>query len=111
VKRKFYLKPASGAKFLILLSVFFLFYCSQKSGGEKEKLAHLYIDLLTVEEFYHGIPDTIRAHQEKLFAKYQISSAQFTEKIKRFKEDKEEWDEFFKLAESYLKELNDKVKK
>lgn len=74
-------------------------------------MAHLYVDLLTIEEFYHGIPDSIKFHQKELFTKYQISSDQYLEKLKKMKEDKEEWQEFFKLADDYLKQKMEKVKK
>lgn len=74
-------------------------------------MAHLYVDLLVVEEFYHGIPDSIKAHQQKIFEKYKISAKEYLEEIKKMKEDKEEWDEFFQLTDEYLKEKSKKNEK
>ena len=108
MKRKFYSKQVSAVSFLIALLIFSSFACSSLSKERKEKLARLYVDLLAVEELYYGVPDSIRLHQRELFQKYQISAKEYLEEIKRMKEDKEEWNEFFALADRYLKEKSEK---
>jgi len=97
------LKQVRGIKYFVIIFLLSVFACSSLSKDEKEKLAHLYVDLLTVEEFYHGIPDSIKSHQQKLFEEYRISAKEYLEQIKKMKEDKDEWEEFFALADSYLK--------
>lgn len=111
MKRKFYSKQANAINLLIAFLIFSSFACSSLSKERKEKLAHLYVDLLAVEEFYYGVPDSIRFHQQELFKEYRISPKEYLQEIKRMKENKEEWEEFFSLADEYLKQKSEEKKK
>lgn len=109
MKREYYLKPVNVISAIIIIAL--TFNACTKKQDNKEKLAHLYIDLLTVEEFYHGIPDSIKKHQQLLFDKYSISSDEFSQRLEQMKTNREEWEEFFKKAEKYLNDKIERTKK
>ena len=94
---------------LFLVSLFFITNCKENNLIEKETLAKAYVDILVVEEYYQNI-DSLKIEKEKVFQKYSIDQENYKLEIKSFSSNQESWDEFFKLANTYLDTLKANIK-
>ncbi|MEE9431026.1 MAG: hypothetical protein V3V16_08305 [Melioribacteraceae bacterium] len=95
--------------FSLLFFLVFLLSCSENNSIDKEILAKTYVDILVAEEYYKNI-DSINIEKEKVFKKYSIDTASYYSTLKSFSSDKESWNDFFKLANTYLDTLKANVK-
>lgn len=84
--------------------------CSDKKEIEVETLAQVYVDLLVVEDFYDNT-DSLQIKRNEVFVNYSTSEEIYDSTFKMFSYDKEKWDTFFKLANSYLDTLKSDLKK
>ncbi|MCP5061251.1 MAG: hypothetical protein GY936_02155 [Ignavibacteriae bacterium] len=94
---------------LFIISLIIITNCSENNLIEKETLAKAYVDILVVEEYYQNI-DSLRIEKEKVFQKYSIDQESYDLEIKSFSSNQESWDEFFKLANTYLDTLKANIK-
>ena len=80
--------------------------CESKSDKvPAEKIAKVYVDLLVTKELHRNNPDTLDVLEKDIFARYGIDSSYYKKTLESFKDDKTKWDEFFKIAKSYLDSL------
>ncbi len=89
--------------FLFILISSLLLFAGCSNSGRKEKNAKLYVDLLVLEESSKLTRDSLRSEEAKLFEKYNLSKAKYLSDMKSYEEN--DWDEFFKLARSYMDTL------
>lgn len=89
---------------LILFSLFST-GCETKPKFEPEKVAHLYVDLLMIDESYKFDQDSLKIFADSIFNHYQISEEQYKNEIESFQFSEETWSDFFSLAEKYLDTL------
>lgn len=94
---------------LFLISLFFITNCKENNLIEKETLAKAYVDILVVEEYYQNI-DSLKIEKEKVFQKYSMDKESYDLEIRSFSSNQKSWDEFFKLANTYLDTLKANVK-
>lgn len=94
---------------LFLISLFFITNCKENNEIEKETLAKAYVDILVVEEYFQNI-DSLRIEKQKVFQNYSIDQESYDLEIKSFSSNQESWDEFFKLANTYLDTLKANIK-
>jgi len=110
MKRKFYLKLVKKTNIALLFLLLCIFACTDKNEIEVETLAHVYVDLLIVEDFYNKT-DSIQIKRDEVFAEYSISEEIYDSTFKIFSYDQDKWDTFFKLANTYLDTLKSDLKK
>jgi len=79
--------------------------CNEEPKIEKEKVAHLYVDILIAGETYKHNSDSIKIITDSLYVYYKIPQDQYKNEIEKFQFSEETWDNFFKLAEEYLDTL------
>ncbi|VAX29859.1 hypothetical protein MNBD_IGNAVI01-1448 [hydrothermal vent metagenome] len=93
--------------FLIFLigSIFFINGCSSEDKVDKDKIAHLYVDILVTQETYKYNIDSLKIAVDSLYKEYQLTEQQYKSSLEKFKYDEQSWTEFFKLAEVYLDTL------
>ncbi len=103
------MKRAKRTSSLFLLLIFFI-GCEAKPEIELETLAKVYVDVLVVEDFYNNT-DSLEIKRTQVFEKYSVTEAVYDSTFKRFSYDKEKWDSFFKLADTYLDTLKADLKK
>lgn len=103
------MKPAKRISLVFLLLISFI-GCEDKSEIELETLAKVYVDVLVVEDFYNNT-DSLEIKRAKVFEKYTLTEAIYDSTFKKFSYDKEKWDTFFKLANTYLDTLKSDLKK
>ena len=89
----------------LIISVLFIGGCSSKEKIDKEKIAHLYVDILVSQETYKYNVDSLKIAVDSLYKDYQMTEDQYKKTLEKFKYDEKTWDEFFKLAEEYLDTL------
>ena len=77
---------------------------------EIDKLAKVYVDLAVVEDYYNTA-DSIQIMSNEIFHKYNIGKNTYKESFVKFGSDKEKWDQFYKIANSYLDTLKSNLKK
>ena len=75
-----------------------------------ETLALVYVDLLVVDDLYLDT-DSLEIKRTEVFNKYSVSQAEYDSTFKMFSSDKEKWDLFFDLANTYLDTLKSDLKK
>lgn len=90
--------------FFIVLSV----SCNDKKV-ELEKLAKVYVDLSVVEDYYNNT-DSLKIKKDSVFKKYNFSEVDYKQNFLKIGADKEKWDEFYKLANTYLDTLKAELK-
>ena len=83
--------------------------CDDNSHIEPEKLAHIYVDLLVVEDYYSN-SDSLTVKRNEFFEKYKVKEENYDSTFKYFKYNQKEWDYFFELANSYLDSLKAREK-
>ncbi len=93
--------------FISILISFSLSYCSDDKEVELDRLAKTYVDLLVVEDFYEG-SDSLEIKKAEVYKKYNLDTATYNASFKRINYDQEKWNEFFKLANTYLDSLKAK---
>lgn len=86
------------------LIIIFLFACSKEKTIENETLARVYVDLLLAEDIYVGT-DSLELKKNEIMIKYGISKEIYDSTFIKLEHDSEKWDDFFKLANSYLDTL------
>ncbi len=89
---------------LVILSSFFS-GCNSEEPIDKEKIAHLYVDILASQEAYKFNNDSLKIVIDSLHNHYQLTKEQYMIELDKFKFDEQTWDEFFLLAEEYLDTL------
>ncbi len=104
MKRKFYLKRASGNNFLLLLAVLVLTCCAEKKTP-REVLVKTYVENIIAEEAYFNNADSLRVHREKIFKDNGISRQLFLDGLKKLQSEPGAWDLFFKEASDMLDSL------
>lgn len=90
---------------LSIVSCFFIVGCSSENEVDKDKIAHLYVDLLVTQETYKYNVDSLEIAVDSLYKEYQLTEQQYKSSLEKFKYDEQTWSEFFKLAEVYLDTL------
>lgn len=93
----------------IILFILLLTSCSDQKKIDTELIAKAYVDILVVEDFYTGT-DSIAIKKSEIFEKYSITENEYLSSFEQFGSDREEWDLFFDLANSYLDTLKAEVK-
>ena len=83
--------------------------CSDDKEVELDKLAKAYVDLLVVEDYYEGT-DSLIIKKAEVYKKYNLDTATYNASFRRINYDQEKWNEFFKLANTYLDSLKAKNK-
>lgn len=97
------MKQARSINLLFLLTLIFL-SCSDSAEVDKSTLAKAYVDLLVVEDFYID-SDSLEIKKEEIFNKYSLTKETYDSSFAKFSFNREEWDEFFNLANEYLDSL------
>jgi len=99
-------------KIRILLPFLFgiLFISCSESEIEIDTLAKIYVDLAVVEDYYNNT-DSVKIKTEEIFFKYKIDENKYKDSFVKFGSDKEKWDEFYNLANTYLDTLKSNLKK
>ncbi len=90
---------------IFLVLSFILIGCDSEEKINKEKVAHLYVDLLIAQETYKYNVDSLKITTDSLYNEYQLTETQYKNTLEKFKYDEETWNEFFKIAEEYLDTL------
>lgn len=103
------MKPVKRTSIVVLI-LFFLIGCEDKQEIEIDTLAKVYVDVLVVEDFYNNT-DSLETKRAEVFEKYSVTEAIYDSTFKQFTYDKEKWDSFFKLANTYLDTLKSDLKK
>lgn len=93
----------------IILLILLLSFCSDQKKIATELLAKAYVDILVVEDFYAGT-DSIAIKKSEIFQKYSITENEYLSSFEQFGNNREEWDNFFNLANSYLDTLKSEIK-
>lgn len=105
------MKLARKTKFAVFISVVLLFFaCKDESVIEVEILSKAYVDILLVEELY-GDNDSLEFKRDEIYKKYSISKNSYDNSFKDFDQNLEEWEIFFKFANTYLDTLKADQKK
>ena len=105
-------KIRSHKIFLLIISIIIslsLLYCSEDKDVNLDKLAKVYVDLLVVEDYYEGT-DSLAIKKAEIYEKYNLDTAAFNRSFRKINYDQEKWNEFFKIANTYLDSLKAKNK-
>ncbi len=100
---------AKTINYKIIFLVFILFAACSDNKIEIEKLAKVYVDLSVAEDYYSD-SDSLEIKKKEIFRKYSISESNYKESFIKFGSNKEKWDEFYKLADTYLDTLKSNLK-
>lgn len=84
--------------------------CSNNQEIEVEQLARVYVDLQVTADIYSN-SDSLEIKRLEVFEKYSISEEVYDSTFIKFSYDKEKWERFFKLANTYLDTLKSDLKK
>jgi hypothetical protein len=82
--------------------------CGSPKKREFETASKIYIDNMLVDEKYAGNIDTIKFYRNLVFKKYNMKEDEYRKFFDELSLDRAKWDNFFKLAESYLDTLKAK---
>jgi len=94
-----------SALIFLVISSFLIVGCHSEEKIDKEKVAHLYVDLLVSQETYKYNIDSLKIVVDSLYNEYQLTEEQYKNTLEKFKYDEKTWDEFFRIAEEYLDTL------
>ena len=108
MKRRYYLKQVKNANSFVIFILFIFTVSCGKPRISEEVLVKVYVENLIVLETYSFNADSLKAHQLKVFNKYNISKKEFEQQLKNYSEDSKDWQDFFKQANDYLVELKKK---
>ncbi|NOX65897.1 MAG: hypothetical protein GXO85_08875 [Chlorobi bacterium] len=89
----------------LIVSSFFFSGCSSEDEVDKDKIAHLYVDILVTQETYKYNIDSLKIAVDSLYKDYHLTEQQYKSSLEKFKYDEQTWSDFFKLAEVYLDTL------
>lgn len=98
------MKPARKIRIILSLIIFISLSCRNNQDIEVEKLAKVYVDLQVISDTYHDT-DSLTLKRQEIFNKYSISEEIYDSTFKNFSYDKDKWEEFFNLANTYLDTL------
>lgn len=94
---------------LIVLFVLITFSnCKEEEGLPKQKIAHMYVDILIAEQTYQFDLDSLNSAVENVFVEHGISKEIYDGEVNKFNADEKQWKEFFDLAQTYLDSLKTK---
>jgi hypothetical protein len=91
-------------KYTILFLALYFAACSEVPENQVQKLARVYVDLEIAREFSVNA-DSLKIKTGKVFAKYNLTKAEYDSLLKSIPEKSETWNKFFAYAQSYLDSL------
>ena len=95
---------------ILTLSLIFIFcFCSESENIDKQTAAKVYVEFLIINETYPVDSDSIEIKKELVLKDFGIALENYNQIISELKDDKDEWNEFFKLSEKYLKSKKEKL--
>ncbi|MDA3862017.1 MAG: hypothetical protein PF445_12415 [Melioribacteraceae bacterium] len=92
-------------KYLAFTLLLFLFSCDFTDDYSQKDIAHLYVDVLIVEETYKTDTDSMQIARDSLYNLHKIDESKYLNALKKYRYDEETWEDFFSLAEIYLDTL------
>ena len=97
--------------FILLISALLSAGCSENHSKSKELTAKVYVDLLVAKEKYYHRKDSLQLAQDSIFKKYNLAKPDYEKNLEMLKHNNEEWNDFFKYAESYIDTLKSREAK
>lgn len=89
---------------LLIIMPAFLNSCRNEDIVDNEdKFAAVYVDLLIVNEKYHGSTELINSKTDSVYKSHGVTEEQYKSTIQYYQENPERWKQFFTKAESYLR--------
>lgn len=92
----------------LFIAINLLFACSNDEIN-LNTLAKVYVDLSVAEDYYNN-SDSLKTIKEEIFRKYSINEEVYKQSFLKFDANKEKWDEFYKIANTYLDTLKSDLK-
>jgi len=90
-------------KYIIPLILFF--GCDTPDKVDKQTLGKAYVDILVAQEIYLPNYDSLNIEKTRIFNKYDITEEDYNYTLDSYKDNEEEWEEFFKQSLAYLDTL------
>jgi hypothetical protein len=75
------------------------------SRFDEDTLVKIYVEVSIASETSGNHPDSLKKNILAVFSKYKTSQKIYTEELKKYADDIEMWDRFFKKSRQYLYEL------
>ena len=95
---------------ILFVSVAFFLGCGEeKQGPPKEKIAHVYVDLLLSDETSYS-KDAFQEKRDSVLKSYNLTETEYQDALKLYAEKTESWEKFFNEANSYLTAIRDSIK-
>lgn len=107
MKRKYFLKLVKRNSLLglfFIMAVIFITACDLNRIDE-DTLVKIYVEVSIATESSGNNPDSLKVNTSAVFSKYNTTREIYTEELKRYADDVEMWDRFFKKSRQYLYEL------
>jgi len=82
----------------------FLTGCDKKNIDEQTAVK-IYVENIILEEKYFYNVDSLNIYRKKMFDRYNVSAKDFEEYLKGLKANQNQWENFFKKADEFLKDL------
>ena len=96
---------------LTIISILALFNsCKNKNEIKKEKLANIYVEVLISQEKNKNDFAKADSIKKVIYKKYGVSSEQYQSTLESYGSDQKKWDDFFKLVNERIEELQKKNK-
>jgi uncharacterized protein YycO len=86
------------------MGVILLTSCDIKRVDE-DTLVKIYVETSIAAESSGNHPDSLKKYTNSVFSKYDISREIYVKELKKYSDDVEMWDRFFKKSREYLYEL------
>ncbi len=95
---------------ILFFSLLFIFnFCSKSDNIDKQIAVKVYVEFLIINETYPANSDSIEIKKELVLKEFDIALDEYNKIISGLKDDKKEWNEFFKLSQQYLNQKKDKL--
>ena len=96
--------------YLVLFILIVFSSCNTEKEIDQETMVKVYVDMLIAKDTLYQDQNLLIVEKNNILDKYNVNDADFSYTLKKYGEDKEIWNEFFKIAFEYLDTLKNRNK-